>query len=259
MGCLFGTLHRFAAKSVGTLWSIGVDMTRNHIPLFCICLSASGRVFLRQLQHLAQPGGFANLARKIDILLVDQDIERLTRPTANSSSPRRSPHDCTSSRYGTSSGNSCTPRTVKNSTSTRSAGARLDLHPPPFPAVIPPAPSPSPCVQTVTVTVKASPARPAGAYRPPDARGQSASLAYSREEDASPSATPRGGNSGAATPTRHPNGQGRRYVPGALATASSPSPNTDAEKPRKSKAPAPAVMVGLELEPLGLRRSQRLL
>ena len=108
---------------------------------------------------------------------------------------------------------------------------------PPFPAVIPPAPSPSPSVQTATATVKASPARPAGAYRPPGARGQSASLAYSREEDASPSATPRGGNSGAATPTRQPNGQGRRYVPGAAATASSPSPNTDAEKPRKRKVP----------------------
>ena len=111
---------------------------------------------------------------------------------------------------------------------------------PPFPAVIPPAPSPSPSVQTATATVKASPARPAGAYRPPGARGQSASLAYSREEDgagASPSGTPRGGNSGAATPTRQPNGQGRRYVPGAAATAASPSPNTDAEKPRKRKAP----------------------
>jgi translation initiation factor 2A len=105
---------------------------------------------------------------------------------------------------------------------------------PPFPAVIPPAPSPSPSVQAAPATAKPSPAR--GAYRPPGARGQSASLAYCREEDgASPSGTPRGGNSGTATPTRQPNGQGRRYVPGAAAT--SPSPNTDAGKPRKRKGP----------------------
>jgi translation initiation factor 2A len=107
---------------------------------------------------------------------------------------------------------------------------------PPFPAVIPPAPSPSPSVQAATATAKPSPARPAGAYRPPGARGQSASLAYVREEDGgSPSGTPRGGNSGAATPTRQPNGHGRRYVPGAAAT--SPSPNTDSGKPRKRKGP----------------------
>ena len=113
---------------------------------------------------------------------------------------------------------------------------------PPFPTVIPPAPSPSPSVQAVTATAKASPARPLGAYRPPGARGQSASLAYSREEDgASPSGTPRGGNSGTATPTRQArtpaspaNGHGRRYVPGAGA---SPAPNTDSGKPRKRKGP----------------------
>ena len=116
---------------------------------------------------------------------------------------------------------------------------------PPFPAVIPPAPSPSPSIQAATATAKPSPARPLGAYRPPGARGQSASLAYSREEDgASPSGTPRGGNSGAATPTRQArtpaspaNGHGgRRYVPGAAAT-SSPPPNTDNAKPRKRKGP----------------------
>ncbi|KAI9451986.1 eukaryotic translation initiation factor eIF2A-domain-containing protein [Lactarius psammicola] len=113
---------------------------------------------------------------------------------------------------------------------------------PPFPAVIPPAPSPSASVQAVTATAKPSPARPLGAYRPPGARGQLASLAYSREEDSvSPSGTPRGGNSGTATPTRQTrspasqqNGHGRRYVPGA---AASPPPNNDGGKPRKRKGP----------------------
>lgn len=114
---------------------------------------------------------------------------------------------------------------------------------PPFPAVIPPAPSPSASVQAVTATAKPSPARAPGAYRPPGARGQLASLAYSREEDSvSPSGTPRGGNSGTATPTRQArspasqqNGHGRRYVPGAA--AASPPPNTDGGKQRKRKGP----------------------
>jgi len=110
---------------------------------------------------------------------------------------------------------------------------------PPFPSVIPPAPAPSASVQTAAADAKPSPARPSGAYRPPGARGQSASLAYSREEDSgSPMGTPRG--SGTATPTRQgrslaslSNGQGSRYVPGA---PTSP-PNFDGGKPRKRKGP----------------------
>ena len=108
---------------------------------------------------------------------------------------------------------------------------------PPFPSVIPPAPAPSASVQAAVAHVKPSPARPLGAYRPPAARGQGASLAYSREEDNDSSAgTPRG--SGTATPTRQgrspPNGQNRRYVPGAPAA---PPPNSDNGKPRKRKGP----------------------
>ncbi|KAH9173058.1 translation initiation factor eIF-2A [Lactarius sanguifluus] len=114
---------------------------------------------------------------------------------------------------------------------------------PPFPAVIPPAPAPSTSVQATTATAKPSPARPLGAYRPPGARGQLASLAYNREEEnGSPSGTPRGGNSGTATPTRstrppasQQNGHGRRHVPGAAAAA---SPNADGGKQqRKRKGP----------------------
>ena len=110
---------------------------------------------------------------------------------------------------------------------------------PPFPAVIPPAPSPSASVHAAVATAKPSPARPLGAYRPPGARGQLASLAYSRDEDGgSPSGTPRGGNSGTATPTRQArspaspaNGYGRRNVPGAVAS------QTDGAKQRKRKGP----------------------
>jgi translation initiation factor 2A len=111
---------------------------------------------------------------------------------------------------------------------------------PPFPSVIPPSPPPSASVQAVAASAKPSPARPMGAYRPPGARGQGASLVYTREENGSPSATPRG--SGTATPTRQgrppaspSNGHGRRYVPGAPASVSPPNP--DSVKPRKRKGP----------------------
>jgi translation initiation factor 2A len=108
---------------------------------------------------------------------------------------------------------------------------------PPFPSVIPPAPAPS--TQAAATSAKPSLARPSGAYRPPGARGQGASLAYSREDDSgSPMGTPRG--SGTATPTRQgrslaalSNIQGRRHVPGAPASPS----NTDSAKPRKRKGP----------------------
>jgi translation initiation factor 2A len=108
---------------------------------------------------------------------------------------------------------------------------------PPFPSVIPPAPAPS--TQAAGAGAKPSLARPSGAYRPPGARGQVASLAYIRDEDSgSPMGTPRG--SGTATPTRQgrslvpsPNIPGRRHVPGAPAS----SPNNDSAKPRKRKGP----------------------
>jgi translation initiation factor 2A len=97
---------------------------------------------------------------------------------------------------------------------------------PPFPPVIPPAPAPS--ARATAASAKPALTRPSGAYRPPGARGQGASLAYIREEDGgSPMGTPRG--SGTATPTR----QGRGHVPGA---PTSP-PNTDSAKPRKRKGP----------------------
>jgi translation initiation factor 2A len=108
---------------------------------------------------------------------------------------------------------------------------------PPFPSVIPPAPTPS--AQAAVANTKPSLVRPSGAYRPPGARGQGASVAYIREEDSgSPMGTPRG--SGTATPTRQgrsfvpsSNTPGRRHVPGAPTS----HPNTDSAKPRKRKGP----------------------
>jgi hypothetical protein len=122
-------------------------------------------------------------------------------PAASSFSPRRSPRDCTSttaSKYGTSlSSYTSTDCKELYQTNWRSTPVDTAL---PFPTVIPSSPSPS--VQAATATAKLFPACPAGAYRPPSTRGQSASFAYSCKEDgASLPGTPRGGNSSAATLT----------------------------------------------------------
>ena len=96
----------------------------------------------------------------------------------------------------------------------------------PFPAQIPPAPAPSPSVATHQAVAKPAPAKPAGAYRPPGARGLEASLVYKREDDTpSPSGTPNGRYSRSPAPNRvH-----RRHVPGAP-TSPSPVRNGDHEK-----------------------------
>jgi len=106
---------------------------------------------------------------------------------------------------------------------------------PPFPQVIPPAPNPSAAAQAFVAVAKPTPTKPAGAYRPPGARGQSASLVYKREEDGgSPARTP--GGSGTATPTRPGqnggNTNGRRNVPGAPTSA---PPGLDLEKKARTK------------------------
>ncbi|GJE88109.1 translation initiation factor eIF2A [Phanerochaete sordida] len=97
---------------------------------------------------------------------------------------------------------------------------------PPFPAQIPPAPAPSPSVNALQAVAKPVAARPAGAYRPPGARGLEASSVYMRAEDTpSPSGTPNGRYSRSPAPGRvH-----RRHVPGAP-TSPSPVRNGDADK-----------------------------
>ncbi|RDX47423.1 translation initiation factor eIF-2A [Lentinus brumalis] len=91
---------------------------------------------------------------------------------------------------------------------------------PPFPQNIPPSPPPAASVLQHVAVAKPTPTRPAGAYRPPGARGLEASSVYKREDD-SPSgqSTPNGRYSRSPAPGRFQNG--RRHVPGA---PTSPSP-----------------------------------
>jgi translation initiation factor 2A len=105
---------------------------------------------------------------------------------------------------------------------------------PPFGSTIPLAPIPCESVQRLLGTVAESSgnAKPAGAYRPPGARGLAAPAIFKREDEGGPSTPPR---SGSNTPTRGQDG-GRRHVPGA------PPPQQggrdDAErKPKKKKNP----------------------
>ncbi|KAI0035007.1 eukaryotic translation initiation factor eIF2A-domain-containing protein [Vararia minispora EC-137] len=106
---------------------------------------------------------------------------------------------------------------------------------PAFPQVIPAPPTPSTAAAAALAEAKPVVLKPAGAYRPPGLRGQSASSAYKRDDEGG--STP---GSGSATPTRQnhrggaPNSNGRRYVPGA-ALPSSPSPGSDSGKRVKRK------------------------
>ena len=68
--------------------------------------------------------------------------------------------------------------------------------------------------------------KPAGAYRPPGARGTAASDAYSRDYDAAAADT---------TPTFRGGKPAQRYVPGTVPGAPKPSPADDKKKKSKSK------------------------
>ncbi|OBZ75320.1 Eukaryotic translation initiation factor 2A [Grifola frondosa] len=101
---------------------------------------------------------------------------------------------------------------------------------PPFPQNVPPSPSPASSVQAHVAVLKPIPSRPAGAYRPPGARGLEASSVYKRDED-SPSggSTPNGRYSRSPAPGRM--GQnGRRHIPGAPTSPSPARTAADAEK-----------------------------
>lgn len=113
---------------------------------------------------------------------------------------------------------------------------------PQFTQVVPAAPEASESVRNSKEAVVAmSPSKPAGAYRPPGARGLATPAIFKREDEGG---APRLPTNGAATPPRGysrspvpgphgPNGNGhqqnggRRYVPGA---AKSPSPVPEGEK-----------------------------
>ncbi|KDQ34142.1 hypothetical protein PLEOSDRAFT_1095628 [Pleurotus ostreatus PC15] len=121
---------------------------------------------------------------------------------------------------------------------------------PQFPPAIPPAPEPSESVKGIAAVSKPTPSKPAGAYRPPGARGSATPSIYKREDEG-------GAPSGTSTPSRgynrspvpgapvngYVNGQngdrqqrnGRRHVPGAPHSPS-PGPDGDKAKNRKKKA-----------------------
>ncbi|KAG6375727.1 eukaryotic translation initiation factor eIF2A-domain-containing protein [Boletus reticuloceps] len=126
---------------------------------------------------------------------------------------------------------------------------------PPFGQGIPPAPQPSPSVLAAALTSKAMVAKPAGAYRPPGARGVATPAIFKREDEGgtprvptgsgtvSGSATPpRGYNRGPSIPGGMPtngvsrNGQaGRRHVPGAAPRTPPPAGDQGQGQDKKRK------------------------
>lgn len=106
---------------------------------------------------------------------------------------------------------------------------------PAFPQAIPQPPAPSTAATEFLSQAKPPVAKAKTAYRPPGARGTTASSAYARDDGSGPP-------SGAATPrsprSPAPGPNGRRFVPGAAPHSPSPGPDKDKEKrKRKDKAP----------------------
>ncbi|TFK61344.1 translation initiation factor eIF-2A [Pluteus cervinus] len=102
----------------------------------------------------------------------------------------------------------------------------------PFGQTIPPAPLPSESVKSHEGTQKATPAKPAGAYRPPGARGLATPAIFKREDEGGlpTSGTTTPNRAYNRSPVRGANGasNGRRHVPGA--------PPPGAEDPDKKNA-----------------------
>ncbi|KAF9005318.1 translation initiation factor eIF-2A [Hymenopellis radicata] len=107
---------------------------------------------------------------------------------------------------------------------------------------IPLSPAPSEAVMSMQSVSKPATPKPAGAYRPPGARGLATPAIFKREDEGG---APRMPTNGTSTPpgrySRSPgppgvngNGNGKRHVPGAPPPSHSPSPGPDADKkPRK--------------------------
>ncbi|EPQ50143.1 translation initiation factor eIF-2A [Gloeophyllum trabeum ATCC 11539] len=116
---------------------------------------------------------------------------------------------------------------------------------PAFPQVVPPAPPPGASVASQATVAKPTPTKPAGAYRPPGARGLATPAIFKREDEgglpSSGQSTPSRGYSRSPAPPGA-NGDyhrrdGRRHVPGA---PQSPSPGPDGDRKgnnRKRKGP----------------------
>ncbi|KAL4065104.1 eukaryotic translation initiation factor eIF2A-domain-containing protein [Scleroderma citrinum] len=129
---------------------------------------------------------------------------------------------------------------------------------PAFGHTIPPAPQPAPSVLNAAVNGKPAASKPAGAYRPPGARGLATPAIFKREDEGGAPRVPTGTGNGSATPPRGynrspnppgsapPNGTqqngfgGRRQVPGAAPKTPPASVGADSgglgqEKKRKKK------------------------
>lgn len=114
---------------------------------------------------------------------------------------------------------------------------------PPFPPAIPAAPAPSAnAVAAMANGKSAAPSKPAGAYRPPGARGLATPSIFKREDEGgaahvqsngvgSPSPSRYGNRSVPGAPSPGPNGQQKgsrqRHVPGAPSPSQSPAPAGD--------------------------------
>ncbi|KII89455.1 hypothetical protein PLICRDRAFT_91818 [Plicaturopsis crispa FD-325 SS-3] len=108
---------------------------------------------------------------------------------------------------------------------------------PPFGQTIPPAPAPSASVQSLAAVAKPAPSKPAGAYRPPGARGLATPSIFKREDEGGAAAPNRPFNRSPAPPGA-PQGygqhNGKRNVPGAPKSPS-PGPDGNDKKNRKRK------------------------
>ena len=118
---------------------------------------------------------------------------------------------------------------------------------------LPPAPTPNESVRAYeTIAKKPATVKPAGAYRPPGARGLATPSIFKREDEGGvPHKQANGNGSGTTTPTRgyrsgpppgapghgqHANGHGphgRRQVPGAAPGGPASEPNDKKNKKRK--------------------------
>ncbi|KZV68091.1 translation initiation factor eIF-2A [Peniophora sp. CONT] len=105
---------------------------------------------------------------------------------------------------------------------------------PGFPNAIPQPPAPSQDATDYLAQAKAVPVKAKTAYRPPGARGTTASLAYARDDGTS--GPPSGANTPRSPRSPAPGSGGRRFVPGA---AHSPSPGPGPEKDKKKRREKP--------------------
>ncbi|KAG6827789.1 hypothetical protein H0H87_003622, partial [Tephrocybe sp. NHM501043] len=132
---------------------------------------------------------------------------------------------------------------------------------PPFGQHIPNAPAPSPSVLHHAAIAKPTPTKPAGAYRPPGARGLATPSIFKREDEGGAARVPTNGTStpprvynnrsphhlppGAAPPANgqvngngyhsHNGHGGRRQVPGAPPNAGSPGPDGEKKGPARKR------------------------